>query len=96
MKYQIEAKVVSLLFSSCIMHLIHFNSMFTGSSLNPLLMHMGFTKCNSNCIWVHLKLSSMSLVYFDAPFKNVMHHPMFVHYAMLLIVVSLRCLFASS
>ena len=28
----------------------------------------------------------MSLVYFDAPFKFVMHHPMFVHYAMLLIV----------
>ena len=25
-----------------------------------------------------------------------MHHPMFVHYAMLLIAVSLRCLFASS
>ena len=25
-----------------------------------------------------------------------MHHPMFVHYAMLLIVVSPRCLFASS
>ena len=25
-----------------------------------------------------------------------MHHPRFVHYAMLLIVVSLRCLFASS
>ena len=25
-----------------------------------------------------------------------MHHPMFVHYAMLLIVVSLCCLFASS
>ena len=24
-----------------------------------------------------------------------MHHPMFVHYAMLVIVVSLRCLFAS-
>ena len=25
-----------------------------------------------------------------------MHHPMFVHYAMVLIVCSLRCLFASS
>ena len=86
MKYQFKAKFVSLLFSSCIMHLIHFNSMFTCSSLNPLLMHMGFTKCNSNCIWVHLKWFIMSTSYFDAPIKYVMNHPMLVHYAMLLIV----------
>ena len=42
MKYQIEAKVVSFLFSSSLIHLIHFNPMFTCSSSKSLLIHMGY------------------------------------------------------
>lgn len=42
MRYQIEANFISLLFPSPLMHLIHFNTMFSCNSLNPLIMHMGF------------------------------------------------------
>ena len=85
MKYQIEAIVVFLLFSSSMHHDNHFHMLVLVEQLIQQLIH-GIAICNFHCIWVPFKLVTMSTSLLDATIKLVMHHPMFVHYAMLLIV----------
>ena len=59
MIYQIEANVAFFLFLPFVMHFNHFNLMFSCSSFNSLLMHMGNSKCNLNCLLDPFKLLLM-------------------------------------
>ena len=96
-RYQIEANVVSFLFSAFIMHSNHFNLMFTCNSYNSLISHMGNSQMQFKLLLGPFKIASHVLQF-------ILMHPLTCHASSHVCALChgidcpslFRCLFASS